>query len=122
MIFKKLFKKVPIVKKGFQARELYRVGNTLRKNRKKRKRERLEQQGIIVKQKEPIVKEFIKRKAAGALKSSTVGVAGLIVSLGVWITANPAIFEMVPESLRGVALAVVGLLVAIARLRTAGDS
>jgi len=72
-------------------------------------------------QTEAEVKEFIARKAKGAIKSSTVGVAGLIVTAGIWMQANPEIIgAVVPDGFEGVTLAVVGLFVAIARLRTAG--
>jgi len=66
------------------------------------------------------VKQWIVKKAAGAVRSSTIGVAALIVTVGGWVQLNPEFLSFIPEQFQGVAIAAVGLVVAVARLRTAG--
>jgi hypothetical protein len=67
------------------------------------------------------LKKFLVAKAKGSLKSTTMGVAGLIIAAGAWIQANPEILnDLIAERYAGVAISVVGLVVAIARMRTAG--
>ena len=66
------------------------------------------------------LKAFFARKAKGAVRSSTMGVAGLTIVAGGWIAAHPDLISTLAPKYQGVILAVVGLLTAIARLRTAG--
>jgi hypothetical protein len=77
----------------------------------------VDQEKVIVE----ALKKFLVAKAAGSLKSTTMGVAGLIITAGAWVQANPEILDdLISERYVGVAVSAVGLVVAIARLRTAG--
>lgn len=68
------------------------------------------------------LKEAIKRKSKGAVRSSTVGVGALILAVGLWVQQNPDTLALVlPDGYQGHVMAVVGLVVILARLRTAGQ-
>ena len=63
--------------------------------------------------------KFLKRKLKASLGSATMGVASLIVAIGVWAQAHPDMLNtFVPDKWEGVVLAGLGLVVAIARMRT----
>ena len=65
------------------------------------------------------MKEWLKSKALGAVGSATMGVAGLIIAVGAWVQAHPEFLAaVVPAQYQGVALALVGVVVAVARLRS----
>lgn len=59
----------------------------------------------------------LKEKLFGLGRSATGGVSVGIIGLGVWIQSNPDAL-VVLGSYQGVGLALVGLAVAIARMRT----
>lgn len=68
------------------------------------------------------IKSFLKRKTKASVKSATMGVAGGLVGVGLWVQSNPEVLRaLVPDNYEGVAIALVGLVVAVARLRTAGN-
>lgn len=67
------------------------------------------------------IKQFLARKALGSLGSATMGVAAAIVAVGAWVQMHPDVLStLVSERYRGLALALVGVVVALARLRTVG--
>lgn len=100
------------------AREAFRGANTLRKRRKRRK---LEQEGVVLPPKEDKpVKEFLTKKAKGALRSSTVGVTGIGTVVGSWLLANPEVWDALPDWVKGSAFIIYGIVLVVARLRTAG--
>jgi len=61
-------------------------------------------------------KKWLARKAKAAIISTTVGVAGGIVGAGAWLASNPQAFSFLGDY-QGLALSIVGVVVAIARLR-----
>lgn len=63
--------------------------------------------------------KWLKRKLKASVGSATMGVASLIVAIGVWAQAKPEmVAALVPDNWEGVTLAALGLVVAIARMRT----
>lgn len=65
------------------------------------------------------VKAAIRRKAVASVTSATMGSAAAIVAAGVWVQNNPSSLALLGDW-QGVGLAVVGLVVAVARMRTLG--
>jgi len=66
------------------------------------------------------IKKFIARKAKASVKSTTMGVAGLVIALAGWAQANPEIVTQIAGEWAGVVLAAIALAAAVARLRTLG--
>lgn len=112
--------KVWMVVKPFKRMKQARLRRKARKKAEKDGRKYIEP--VVTDQEaEAEVKEVIARKAKGAVKSSTMGLAGLIIALGAWAQANPELLSaIVPEGYSGVAISAIGLAVGLARLRTAG--
>jgi hypothetical protein len=68
-----------------------------------------------------IVFDKLKDKVSSGATSATIGVAGIIVALGVFLQTRPEIIQaIVPDNYEGLTLSLVGVLVALARLRTLG--
>lgn len=67
------------------------------------------------------LKELAARKIKASFGSTTMAVAAAVVGVGVWLQENPDVLRvLVPENYEGVGVAAIGLLVAIARLRSLG--
>jgi hypothetical protein len=65
------------------------------------------------------LKERAARKAAAAVKSSTIGVVGLLLAGAAWVQTNPELVnQVVGDGWGGVAVAVAAVVVAVARLRS----
>jgi hypothetical protein len=65
------------------------------------------------------LKQWALRKVKASFGSTTMAVAAATVSVGVWIQQNPDLISaLVPENYEGVSIAALGLIVAIARMRT----
>lgn len=95
-----------------RARKAFKV---FRMVRNEQKRIKLEKEGVTM----PIEDEsVIVRKAKGAVKSSTVGLAGTLIALGAWVQANPAVWDAVPNSLKGWLVIAYGVGFVLTRSRT----
>ena len=66
----------------------------------------------------------LREKFGLGLSSATIGVAGATVALGTAMQASPAVDNLVralvPDNYEGMAIALLGLIVAVARFRSLG--
>lgn len=65
-----------------------------------------------------ILKVLLVRKLKASLKSSTIGVAGLLMLSAAWITTHPELASAIAPKWGGTIVACAGLLVAVARARS----
>jgi len=62
----------------------------------------------------------LKAKLQASTSSATIGVAGGVVGVAVLLQTYPGLINVVPEQYRPLALALIGVAVAVARLRSLG--
>ena len=63
----------------------------------------------------------LKEKLKASTTSATMGVAGGLVALGVILNEHPEVIKaLVPEHYQGISIAILGVVVALARMRTLG--